>query len=338
MTTKDEVLKPCPFCGAGTTQIVENGKMWTGMKYREPSSVSVRHWCEPTPGQPSRMLERVGKDHASAVAAWNTREALAHPAGETLSEDQSVLVDKLKALLTGPANLTTQEAGAVSDAIRALLSSDAQPAGERGGFIDRSDAVNLARNMMEIHDCKGITEKGVRVLCDAVLRMDAALLSSDAQPSEWVGLSDEEANELWESTDSDWELMKRTEAKLREKNAGKPAEDKSGGEPYGWLYDWTHSSATGKPDEKFTGFTKDEQYARTGVGHENVRPVYTSPQPQADEPFLFIYFDPTAGTHGSHRVAETHPPPADAFPVYTRPQPRADVPETNFGNMKGDKK
>jgi hypothetical protein len=35
----------------------------------------------------------------------------------------------------------------------------------------------------------------------------------------WVGLTDEEANELWESTDSDWELMKRTEAKLKEKNA-----------------------------------------------------------------------------------------------------------------------
>jgi hypothetical protein len=36
---------------------------------------------------------------------------------------------------------------------------------------------------------------------------------------EWVGLTDEEANQLWESTDSDWELMKRTEAKLKEKNA-----------------------------------------------------------------------------------------------------------------------
>jgi hypothetical protein len=34
----------------------------------------------------------------------------------------------------------------------------------------------------------------------------------------WVGLTDEEANELWERTDSDWELMKRTEAKLKEKN------------------------------------------------------------------------------------------------------------------------
>ena len=35
---------------------------------------------------------------------------------------------------------------------------------------------------------------------------------------EWVGLTDEEANELWESTDSDCELMKRVEAKLKEKN------------------------------------------------------------------------------------------------------------------------
>ncbi len=35
----------------------------------------------------------------------------------------------------------------------------------------------------------------------------------------WVGLTEWEENELWESTDSDWELMKRTEAKLREKNA-----------------------------------------------------------------------------------------------------------------------
>jgi hypothetical protein len=34
----------------------------------------------------------------------------------------------------------------------------------------------------------------------------------------WVGMTDEEANKLWESTDSDWELMKRTEAKLKQKN------------------------------------------------------------------------------------------------------------------------
>ena len=39
-----------------------------------------------------------------------------------------------------------------------------------------------------------------------------------AAQRQWVGLTDEEEVELWESTDSDWELMKRTEAKLKEKN------------------------------------------------------------------------------------------------------------------------
>ena len=43
-------------------------------------------------------------------------------------------------------------------------------------------------------------------------------LYTTPQQRTWVGLTDEEANQLWESTDSDWELMKRTEAKLKEKN------------------------------------------------------------------------------------------------------------------------
>lgn len=43
-------------------------------------------------------------------------------------------------------------------------------------------------------------------------------LLGNASQRTWVGLTDAEANELWESTDSDWELMKRTEAKLKAKN------------------------------------------------------------------------------------------------------------------------
>jgi len=37
---------------------------------------------------------------------------------------------------------------------------------------------------------------------------------------EWVGLTDEEATKLWDSTDDrdSWELIKRVEAKLKEKN------------------------------------------------------------------------------------------------------------------------
>ena len=66
-------LKPCPFCGAGTTEIKENGRMWLGQQFSAPVSVSVRHWCEPVASQPSRLIERVGRDHESAIAAWNQR-------------------------------------------------------------------------------------------------------------------------------------------------------------------------------------------------------------------------------------------------------------------------
>lgn len=72
-TTDQPQLLPCPFCGAGTSELHEAGRMWTGRAYGEPSSVSVRHWCEPVEGQPSRMIERIGRDPASAIAAWNLR-------------------------------------------------------------------------------------------------------------------------------------------------------------------------------------------------------------------------------------------------------------------------
>lgn len=65
-------LLPCPFCGAGQTDIVENGAVWAGTKYSAPISVSVRHWC-PHDGQPGRMIERIGRDLESAIAAWNMR-------------------------------------------------------------------------------------------------------------------------------------------------------------------------------------------------------------------------------------------------------------------------
>lgn len=40
--------------------------------------------------------------------------------------------------------------------------------------VDRADAVNLARNCLGAYGC-AITKKGVRVLAEAVLSMDAAL-------------------------------------------------------------------------------------------------------------------------------------------------------------------
>ena len=75
-------LLPCPFCGAGETEIRPNGQQWLGMRYSEPASVSVRHWCAKVEGQPSRLLERVGKDEPSAIAAWNLRSREQAPAPE----------------------------------------------------------------------------------------------------------------------------------------------------------------------------------------------------------------------------------------------------------------
>lgn len=59
--------------------------------------------------------------------------------------------------------------------------------------------------------------------------------------------------------------------------------DADAGTPYGWLYDWTHSSALGKPDEDYTSFTQDVKEARGRVGNRNFRPVYLAPQTPSGE-------------------------------------------------------
>lgn len=84
-------LLPCPWCGAGETQIVENGRVWGGHAYGEPISISVRHWCT-VAGQPNRMLERIGRDRESAIAAWNTRAA---PTAPPMPDEVRICVDTL---------------------------------------------------------------------------------------------------------------------------------------------------------------------------------------------------------------------------------------------------
>lgn len=82
-------LLPCPFCGAGTTRVVMNGQTWTGTKYSDPISVSVVHHCDPIEGQPSRQIERIGRDAESAIAAWNRRASPASaPAGWKLVQGE----------------------------------------------------------------------------------------------------------------------------------------------------------------------------------------------------------------------------------------------------------
>lgn len=92
-TTNTERLKPCPFCGAGNTEIRQNGRIWTGMKFSDPVSVSVRHWCAEVHGQPTRMIERAGRDEESAIAAWNTRAALAEAEGQAVPQVTDLMVD-----------------------------------------------------------------------------------------------------------------------------------------------------------------------------------------------------------------------------------------------------
>ena len=72
---KDDDLKrllPCPFCGGGITEFHDNGRVWTGMKYSDPISVSVRYWCSEAPG-PSRLIERIGRSKEQAIEQWNMR-------------------------------------------------------------------------------------------------------------------------------------------------------------------------------------------------------------------------------------------------------------------------
>jgi len=70
----DNRLLPCPFCGGGETRVRENRHSPTMSGSGGLISVEITHWCPAVPGQPSRnTITRTGRDHASAIAAWNRR-------------------------------------------------------------------------------------------------------------------------------------------------------------------------------------------------------------------------------------------------------------------------
>lgn len=112
-------LLPCPFCGAGESQIHVNKGTWNGRGYGEPVSVEVRHWCADVPGQPSRMISRAGRDEASAIAAWNTRTTTHAQAGAApLTDIRKVALD----LYTPPFR---HEYGYIRDANHHMVAGDA---------------------------------------------------------------------------------------------------------------------------------------------------------------------------------------------------------------------
>lgn len=70
-----EGLLPCPFCGAGTTQVrtKRHSPVVPGTN-ATVISVEVTHFCERQPGTLTRCnIVFAGRDHASAFAAWNAR-------------------------------------------------------------------------------------------------------------------------------------------------------------------------------------------------------------------------------------------------------------------------
>lgn len=74
-------LSPCPFCGGGETRISESRHSPTMSGSGGLISVQITHWCPAVPGQPSRnTVTRTGRNHASAIAAWNRRTIPAAPA------------------------------------------------------------------------------------------------------------------------------------------------------------------------------------------------------------------------------------------------------------------
>lgn len=116
MNTEQEraELLPCPFCGAGTTEIQDNGRPWLGTRWGEPVSVSVRHWCDHVDGQPSRMIERVGRDRAAAIDAWNRRAALqSQEYTAAIGESGQAYLDRFKNAHALPAEFRWSELWAV---------------------------------------------------------------------------------------------------------------------------------------------------------------------------------------------------------------------------------
>ena len=75
-TTNPDLL-PCPFCGAGKTEIEERPLDRMPRMDGKPSpiiSATVRHWCPARPGQPTGLnISMHGRDRESAIAAWNRR-------------------------------------------------------------------------------------------------------------------------------------------------------------------------------------------------------------------------------------------------------------------------
>ena len=69
---RESELRPCPFCGAGETQIRDQ-TVWTGQR-SVVTSVEIHHWCEPKSTQLRSHLRVVGKTREEAIEAWEGKK------------------------------------------------------------------------------------------------------------------------------------------------------------------------------------------------------------------------------------------------------------------------
>ncbi|WP_191625502.1 Lar family restriction alleviation protein [Delftia tsuruhatensis] len=72
-------LLPCPFCGGRQTIVQEGIKPFPRLNYRQPESVTVTHRCTPSNGLLTRAISFAARDRASAISAWNRRNAPEQP-------------------------------------------------------------------------------------------------------------------------------------------------------------------------------------------------------------------------------------------------------------------
>ena len=116
-------------------------------------------------------------------------------------------------------------------AITAIREALAQPAGERGELIRKAmrKAYSLGQTYWQQADSEFTSHHkkadATHTKFITLVEETAALLSSDAQPSEWVGLTPAEAGALWKVGMTPHEYAQAVFNKLREKNAGKLFED-----------------------------------------------------------------------------------------------------------------
>jgi len=117
----------------------------------------------------------------------------------------------------------TEECNAAATACREAL---AQPAGERGELIRKAmrKAYSLGQTYWQQADSEFTSHHKkadvTQAKFTALVEETAALLSSDAQPSEWVGLTPAEAGAIWKVGMTPHEYAQVVFDKLKEKNSG----------------------------------------------------------------------------------------------------------------------